>query len=86
MTRCCAFCGAQARGAQVVLVITGKGARGGEQAGERGVLRREVPLWLRLPEFRSTSSASMPPPSATAARARSTSACAGRARSTGLMR
>lgn len=40
---------AQADGAATVLVITGKG--GGE--GERGVLRRQVPLWLALPEFRS---------------------------------
>ena len=39
----------QADGAKVVLVITGKGVRGG---GERGVLRRQVPLWLNLPEFR----------------------------------
>ena len=42
---------AQARGAKFVLVITGTGARGA--AGERGVLRRQVPLWLHLPEFRS---------------------------------
>jgi DNA-nicking Smr family endonuclease len=43
----------QAGGAKVVLVITGKG--GGDQARdgrERGVLRRQVPLWLALPEFR----------------------------------
>lgn len=39
------------RGARLVLVITGKGARGEE--GERGVLRRQVPQWLRLPEFRA---------------------------------
>jgi DNA-nicking Smr family endonuclease len=45
--------GRQARGAKVVLVITGKGARGGDAHGERGVLKRMVPLWLRLPEFRS---------------------------------
>jgi DNA-nicking Smr family endonuclease len=41
----------QAKGAKVVLIITGKGARGGE-TGERGVLKRQVPMWLRLPEFR----------------------------------
>lgn len=42
----------QARGARVVLVITGKGARSGDPFAERGVLKRMVPLWLRLPEFR----------------------------------
>jgi DNA-nicking Smr family endonuclease len=36
---------AQARGARVVLVITGKGA-GGEMYSERGVLKRQVPHWL----------------------------------------
>jgi DNA-nicking Smr family endonuclease len=41
---------AQANGAQFVLVITGTGARG--VSSERGVLRRQVPLWLHLPEFR----------------------------------
>lgn len=41
---------AQTRDAKVVLVITGKGALGGEG---RGVLRRQVPLWLEGPEFRS---------------------------------
>jgi DNA-nicking Smr family endonuclease len=41
----------QARGAKVVLVITGKGVRG--DAGERGVLRRMVPMWFGLAEFRS---------------------------------
>ena len=40
---------AQARGAKTVLVITGKG---GNRAGERGVLKRQVPMWLALPEFR----------------------------------
>lgn len=44
--------GAQADGARVVLVITGKGARGGEAGSEGGVLRRAVPQWLALPEFR----------------------------------
>jgi len=39
----------QARGAKVVLVITGKGSRGGVGGG---VLRRMVPLWLGLPELR----------------------------------
>lgn len=43
----------QARGAKLVLVITGKGARSADAHGERGVLKRMVPLWLRLPEFRS---------------------------------
>jgi DNA-nicking Smr family endonuclease len=53
---------AQADGAKFVLVITGKGARAGDASGEhawgervwgeRGVLKRQVPLWLRLPEFR----------------------------------
>jgi DNA-nicking Smr family endonuclease len=44
---------AQAERARVVLVVTGKG--GGTAAperGERGVLRRQVPMWLELPEFR----------------------------------
>ena len=41
---------ASAREARLVLVITGKGARGD---GERGVLKRHVPQWLALPEFRS---------------------------------
>ena len=40
----------QGEGAKFVLVITGTGARGSD--GERGVLRRQVPLWLGLPEFR----------------------------------
>ena len=45
---------AQSRGHRLVLVITGKGAAdaGGYFAEERGVLRRVVPHWLRLPELR----------------------------------
>lgn len=45
---------AQSEDAKLVLVITGKGARPpGDHAGERGVLRRLVPHWLELPEFRA---------------------------------
>jgi DNA-nicking Smr family endonuclease len=40
---------AQREGARFALVITGKGTR----LDEQGVLKRQVPLWLRLPEFRS---------------------------------
>jgi len=40
---------ASVRDARLVLVITGKGSRD----GERGVLKRQVPQWLALPEFRS---------------------------------
>lgn len=39
-------------GLTFVLVITGKGKVGGSE-DERGVLRRQVPQWLSLPEFRS---------------------------------
>jgi DNA-nicking Smr family endonuclease len=39
-------------GLTFVLIITGKGKVGGP-AAERGVLRRQVPQWLSLPEFRS---------------------------------
>ena len=42
---------AQAAGAKTVLVVTGKGGRSSSNA-ERGVLKRQVPLWLGLPEFR----------------------------------
>ncbi|XIA65678.1 Smr/MutS family protein [Bradyrhizobium sp. TZ2] len=38
-------------GLTFVLIITGKGKIGAES--ERGVLRRQVPQWLGLPEFRS---------------------------------
>ena len=40
---------AQLEGAKFVLIITGKGGPG----GDRGVLRRQVPLWLALPAFRA---------------------------------
>ena len=49
---------AQADGARIVIVVTGKGsgraARGSadDLPRERGVLRRQVPMWLALPEFR----------------------------------
>jgi DNA-nicking Smr family endonuclease len=43
---------AQARGATLVLVITGKGAPGAGRTNERGVLKRQVPQWLRLPGLR----------------------------------
>ena len=42
----------QARGSKVVLVITGKGARGNDEGGGRGVLKRMVPMWLGQPELR----------------------------------
>ena len=41
---------AQSNGAKTVLVITGKGGR--SDSG-RGVLKRQVPMWLALPEFRA---------------------------------
>jgi len=45
--------GAQENGARIVLVVTGKGTGSGrESAAARGVLRRQVPLWLALPDFR----------------------------------
>jgi DNA-nicking Smr family endonuclease len=42
---------AHSDGMTFVLIITGKGKIGAES--ERGVLRRQVPQWLALPEFRS---------------------------------
>jgi DNA-nicking Smr family endonuclease len=46
--------GAQTKGARIVLVVTGKGIGKSAGANERepGVLRRQVPMWLSLPEFR----------------------------------
>jgi DNA-nicking Smr family endonuclease len=43
---------ARADGARLVLVITGKGARSDDFTADRGVLRRQVPLWLRSSELR----------------------------------
>jgi DNA-nicking Smr family endonuclease len=44
---------AQAQDAKLALVVTGKGiGDAGAGVSERGVLRRQVPLWLSLPEFR----------------------------------
>jgi DNA-nicking Smr family endonuclease len=43
---------AQSHGAKFVLVITGKGSGGHADWSERGVLKRQVPQWLKLPEFR----------------------------------
>ena len=43
---------AHREGLTFVLVITGKGRTTAAQS-ERGVLRRQVPEWLSLPEFRS---------------------------------
>ena len=42
---------AQRDGAKFVLVITGKGG-GRRDGGEGGVLKRQVPQWLRLPDLR----------------------------------
>lgn len=43
----------QQRGARLVLVVTGKGIAGEVPYGEeRGILRRNVPHWLRLPDLR----------------------------------
>ncbi|MBV5266153.1 Smr/MutS family protein [Pinisolibacter aquiterrae] len=44
---------ARARGARIVLVITGKGkGKGGADPHDRGVLRRAVPHWLSEPSLR----------------------------------
>jgi DNA-nicking Smr family endonuclease len=46
----------QARGARLVIVVTGKGGALEESGGwpnERGVLRRLTPQWLREPDLRS---------------------------------
>jgi DNA-nicking Smr family endonuclease len=45
---------AQADGIKTALVVTGKGSgkSSSNAERERGVLKRQVPLWLALPEFR----------------------------------
>jgi DNA-nicking Smr family endonuclease len=45
----------QADGARTVLIVTGKGSGPSEREGGsgRGVLKRQVPMWLSLPEFRA---------------------------------
>jgi DNA-nicking Smr family endonuclease len=46
----------QARGARVVIIVTGKGGaldEVGQWPNERGVLKRLTPLWLREPDLRS---------------------------------
>jgi DNA-nicking Smr family endonuclease len=46
----------QARGARVVIIVTGKGGAIDELSGwpnERGVLKRLTPQWLREPDLRS---------------------------------
>jgi DNA-nicking Smr family endonuclease len=43
---------AQACGARLVLVITGKGVRADSDYSERGVLRRQVPHWLESAALR----------------------------------
>ncbi|MGB7100013.1 MAG: Smr/MutS family protein, partial [Xanthobacteraceae bacterium] len=47
---------AQADGVKIALVVTGKGTGKGadrpDGALERGILKRQVPVWLSLPEFR----------------------------------
>jgi DNA-nicking Smr family endonuclease len=43
---------AQSDGAKVVLVITGKGGGARDDWSERGVLKRQVPQWLKSAQFR----------------------------------
>jgi len=44
---------AQADGVKIALVVTGKGTGKGPSPHESSVLKRQVPMWLSLPEFRS---------------------------------
>src|SRR5207245_8784089 len=43
---------AQSHGAKFALVITGKGGGARDDWSERGVLKRQVPQWLKSPQFR----------------------------------
>jgi DNA-nicking Smr family endonuclease len=45
----------QAEGARMALIVTGKGAGRSDRdpMAVRGVLKRQVPIWLSLPEFRA---------------------------------
>src|SRR5262245_51570954 len=43
---------AQGDGGKFVLVITGKGGGARDDWSERGVLKHQVPQWLKLPQFR----------------------------------
>ena len=51
--RCCLLHRAQADGVGIALVVTGKGTGKVSGPHEPGVLKRQVPMWLSLPEFRS---------------------------------
>jgi DNA-nicking Smr family endonuclease len=44
---------AQADGVKIALVVTGQGTGTGSGPHESGVLKRQVPMWLSLPEFRA---------------------------------
>jgi DNA-nicking Smr family endonuclease len=44
---------ARVQGARMALIVTGKGSRDNAEFGSgRGILKRQVPMWLSLPEFR----------------------------------
>ena len=50
---CVSCAGRRPTARKVALIITGKGTRARDDRSERGVLKRQVPQWLRLPEFRA---------------------------------
>ena len=52
MTRCSVSCGQSRRAAARSCWSSPARARAAATRGGRGVLKRMVPLWLRLPEFR----------------------------------